>query len=295
MKGINLYNSTEKLRTGFVEEAQSQGITVNVYKARHITIHLKNDEPARFIYCGEPIELHNHVNYFQLRGKERHTPAIMLYYCNQKNIPLNDPIGTNHTLHVQKISQMMMLHLNSLPIPESFIVTSFSYEKNREYIINTLQFPVVLKFNGDRGEEVWKIDSIKDLDERLTLSDEQRQQAIADANIPTALIQEYIENTHDFRVTMYKHEVFGVIKRISNDGFYNNWSRGANFEVDTITESEAELCRKATDACGIDMAGVDFVRTENGPIFFEVNKSPQMNIKYSGLLAKRIIAEYFKK
>ncbi len=189
----------------------------------------------------------------------------------------------------------MMLHMNELPIPESIITTSFSYEKNRDYICKTFDFPVVLKFNGDRGAEVWKIDSVEELDKRLLLSKEEKQSAIKSETIPTAIIQEYIENTHDFRVTMYKHEVLGIIKRISQDGFYNNWSLGAKFEIATITDSETELCRRAADACGIDMAGADFVRTDNGPLFFEVNKSPQMSIRYSSIIAKRIIEEYFNK
>ncbi len=293
MLGINLFNSIEKLRGGFVSEATEKSVAVNLYRTRHTIIHLKNNEVTKFIHKGDRIELHNHVNHIQIRGRDQHTAALLAIYCRYHEIPFNDPINTDHTLNAQKISQMMFLHLHKLPIPESIIVTSFSYESNYDYIKNAFTFPVVLKLNGDRGAQVWKIDSQEELDNRLLLSKEEKRDLLSDGRIPTAIIQEYIENTHDFRVTMYKNEILGVIKRISEDGFYNNWSLGAKFETSEISESESELCRRANHACGIDLAGTDFVRTENGPLFFEVNKSPQMNIDYSAIIARRIIEEYF--
>ena len=42
-----------------------------------------------------------------------------------------------------------------------------------------------------------------------------------------------------------------------------------------LTEEEKEIAKKATKACGLDFGGVDFVPTDEGPLLFEVNKSPQ--------------------
>lgn len=295
MRGINLFNSTQKLRDDFVIEAETSGITTNIYRTRDIIIHLKNNQPPHFFYKEHEIFIKHHVNYFHMRGKEKQLAALLALYCTFYDIPFNDPINIHHTLHVEKISQMLILHMNNIPIPESFIVNSFSYETNRDYIINNITFPIVLKFHGDRGEKVWKIKDLAALDTRLLLSETEKKVSLEQNNIPLALIQECIPNTHDFRVTIYKEEIFGVIKRTSQDGFYNNWSRGATVHPDYITQVEADLCRKAMKACGIDMAGADFVRTENGPLFFEINKSPQMNIKFSGRLAKKLFEEYFEK
>lgn len=256
------------MRVDFVKQATDLSVPVNIYRTHHTVIHLKNNCMAKFIHKGDDVDLHNHVNHFQVRGKDQHTAALLAIYCQFHNLPLNDPINTDHTLNAQKISQMVFFHLNKIPIPESIIVTSFSYKKNYDYIKKIFTFPVVLKLNVDRGAQVWKVESQEELDDRLMLSLGQKKDVLSSGIIPTAIIQEYIPNTHDFRVTMYKDEVLGVIKRISQDGFYNNWSLGATFKPADITESETELSRRAARACGIDLAGTDFVRTENGPLFF---------------------------
>ncbi len=100
MQSINLFNSIEKLRGGFLKEAEDQGISVKLYRTRNIIIHLKNKEVAKFVHSEEFVEINNHVNFFQIRGRERHIPAIIAMYCDFYNIPFNDPINTEHTLHV---------------------------------------------------------------------------------------------------------------------------------------------------------------------------------------------------
>ena len=294
MKGINYFNSTKKQREGFITAATEHDIPVNMYRTRNMLIHLKNNQPVKFINKGEQIQLEDHVNYFQMLGREKHIPSLITLYCDFYDLPFNDPINTNNTLHSQKISQMLKLHLNNLPIPGSIITSGFSYEINRDYILENMQFPVVLKFHGDAGEQVWKIDTPEELDKRLLLSEKQKEVAIENSDIPTALIQEYIPNTHDFRITMYNGETLGVIRRMSKDGFYNNYSRGADYAVDTVTEEETELCRRAAEVCGVDVAGVDMVRTEQGPLFFEVNKAPDINAKYPAVIVKKLAEKYFK-
>lgn len=295
MKKIIFYNTIKKNREGFVKECEAQKVPYETMRTRHVIIDLANGREPIFVHKNKPFRADDAYNYFQLRGKEGQTPSLMTYYFMLKNIPFNDPINIHHTAHVNKISQMLMMNVKNIPIPGSIILNRYAYKKNRNYIINNIKFPCVLKINEDRGQGVWKINSIKELDERMEEKMTAPEYHEKHGTIEMFIIQEYIPNTHDFRVTMHEGEVLGVIKRSSTDGFYNNWSRGATFEYVDVTEEEKKLSQKACEACGIDMAGVDFVRKEDGTIaFFEINKAPQFNKDYSELVARRIIGKYLK-
>lgn len=291
-KKINLFNSVKRFRDGFELGCENNDIELNKIRTRYITIHLKNNKPANFVYKNNFLDVDNAYNFIQMRGKEAHIPALLALYCEYKGVGYNDVVNIHHSGNIYKISQMMMLWLNGLPIPETMIMTGFSYEANRDYILENISFPIVLKKNGDRGEEVWKVDNKEDLDERLILSNEDKKNALKNKSIETIILQKYIPNTHDFRVTMFEGEVLGVIKRMSKDGFYNNWSKGASWEVSEIFPEERELCKSACLACGIDLAGVDFVRTEEGILFFEVNKTPQINMKFPEVIVERLNDKY---
>ena len=293
-KKINLYNSEKRFRKGFFEFCEKENVEVHNIRLRYSIIHLKNKARAKFIHQNEEFSVDDAFNYIRLRGIESHLPALLTMYCNKKRLKINDKINEHHTRSVNKITQMLMLWMKKLPIPESIIVTKYSYNKNKEYILDNVSFPCVLKGYGDRGTSVWKIDDAKELNKRMKLTRSMKRKMVKAGKIETFIIQEYIPNTHDFRVTMFEHEVLGVIKRISKDGFYNNFSLGADYEVSSITPDEEKLCVKACDACGIDLGGVDFVRTKDGIVFFEVNKSPQINIKYPAEIAKRIAKKYLK-
>jgi len=292
---INLYNSDKKFRKGFFEFCKKAGVEVHNIRLRYSIIHLKTGEEARFVESEKEFTVDDAYNFIRLRGIEAHTPSLLAIYCKKKGLKFNDQINTQHTKSVNKISQMLMMWINGLSIPETIIVTKYSYEKNKKYIENNVNFPCVLKGYGDRGKSVWKIDSLKELNKRMKVTRSMKKKMVRRNKIEAFIIQEYIPNKFDFRVTMFEHEVLGVIKRISKDGFYNNFSMGADYEVSQITPAEKKLCEKACDVCRIDLGGVDFVRTKKGIVFFEVNKSPQINKKYPAIIAQRIAEKHLKK
>jgi ribosomal protein S6--L-glutamate ligase len=92
------------------------------------------------------------------------------------------------------------------------------------------------------------------------------------------LIQEYIPNDHDIRVFVFDGKIIAAIKRSSSDGFYNNVSQGGKPEKIPISAEEESICIGAAEKAELRVAGVDLVRTERGPLVFEVNKAPQMDI-----------------
>lgn len=65
------------------------------------------------------------------------------------------------------------------------------------------------------------------------------------------------------------------MKRQARGGeFRSNLHRGATAEVAALSEKEEELVCKSVKMLGLDVAGVDFLRSKRGPLVMEVNASP---------------------
>ncbi|MGM0482151.1 MAG: ATP-grasp domain-containing protein [Pseudomonadota bacterium] len=79
----------------------------------------------------------------------------------------------------------------------------------------------------------------------------------------------------DVRAFVVGGEVVAAMGRKSQDGdFRANVSLGAISVEEQLSEKEKQMVLKATDAIGINVAGVDFIRSHDGPLLLEINVSP---------------------
>lgn len=91
------------------------------------------------------------------------------------------------------------------------------------------------------------------------------------------LLQEYIVESSgaDVRVLVVGGEIIAAMKRQAKEGeFRSNLHRGASSEPIRLEEEEEELVKKAVKLLGLDVAGVDLLRSKRGPLIIEVNASP---------------------
>jgi ribosomal protein S6--L-glutamate ligase len=91
------------------------------------------------------------------------------------------------------------------------------------------------------------------------------------------LVQEYIAEAkgRDVRCLVVGDEVVAAIERQAKEGdFRSNLHRGGVATVATITPRERELALAAVKTLGLDVAGVDILRANRGPLVMEVNASP---------------------
>ncbi|MBU4684230.1 30S ribosomal protein S6--L-glutamate ligase [Cedecea davisae] len=91
------------------------------------------------------------------------------------------------------------------------------------------------------------------------------------------LVQEYIKEAkgRDIRCLVVGDRVVAAIERQAKPGdFRSNLHRGGSARQVTITEREREIALKAASTLGLDIAGVDILRAERGPLVMEVNASP---------------------
>ena len=91
------------------------------------------------------------------------------------------------------------------------------------------------------------------------------------------LVQEFIEEAKgsDLRCFVVGGKVVAAMKRKAAPGeFRSNLHRGGSASVVKLTRAERTSAERAARIIGLNVAGVDLVRTKDGPAVLEVNSSP---------------------
>lgn len=91
------------------------------------------------------------------------------------------------------------------------------------------------------------------------------------------LVQEFIKEAggSDIRCFVLNDKVIASMKRQGPEGeFRSNLHGGGSAEVVKITPEERVIAVKAAKAMGLNVAGVDILRSGRGPLIMEVNSSP---------------------
>jgi len=265
MQKIILLNAGSATRTAF-----QAGITQSSfehYKSKEIILHIKGDLSLSFISSNTPINFENSYVFTRLRANDTHFCGILYEHLHALGIATSDPITLSFKMSEEKIAQMGRLARAGIRIPQTIIAREESYEANKTYILEHIQFPLVYKTDGSRGKNVFKIHSQEELEDKIA----------SKKPYELFLIQQLIPNTFDTRTLVAYGKVLGSIKRTAASGvFHNNVALGATVEKYELTDEEKEIALRATKACLLDFGGVDIIHTEQGPIVLEVNKSPQI-------------------
>lgn len=111
------------------------------------------------------------------------------------------------------------------------------------------------------------------------------------------LVQEFIKESNgcDIRAFVIGERVVASMMRKAKEGeFRSNLHRGGSAIPVEISEEEAQLAVNAAKALGLNVAGVDLLRSWRGPLVLEVNSSPGLQgIETStGLDIASMIIEY---
>ena len=91
------------------------------------------------------------------------------------------------------------------------------------------------------------------------------------------LVQEYIEEAggSDIRCLVVGGRVIASMQRTATKGEYrSNLHRGGKAESIKLRPEERSLAVRAAAVMGLDFAGVDIIRSDEGPKVLEVNSSP---------------------
>ena len=91
------------------------------------------------------------------------------------------------------------------------------------------------------------------------------------------MVQEYIKEAGgaDIRCFVIGNRVVAAMKRQGAEGeFRSNLHRGGKASEVRISRTERSTAVKAARTMGLNVAGVDLLRSERGPVIMEVNSSP---------------------
>ena len=142
--------------------------------------------------------------------------------------------------------------------------------KDTHDVIDTVQgAPLIIKLlEGTQGRGVVLAETRKAAE---SVIDAFRQ---LDANI---LVQEFIKEAGgtDVRAFVVGDRVVAAMKRTGAPGeFRSNLHRGGSAEATKLTTAERRTAVKAAKTLNLNIAGVDMLRSDRGPLIMEVNSSP---------------------
>jgi ribosomal protein S6--L-glutamate ligase len=91
------------------------------------------------------------------------------------------------------------------------------------------------------------------------------------------LVQEYVAEAHgqDIRCIVIGDRVVASMKRQGREGdFRSNLHRGGSAKAIRVTPQERATAIAAAKVMGLNVCGVDMLRSNHGPVVMEVNSSP---------------------
>ncbi|MBV7387194.1 RimK family alpha-L-glutamate ligase [Pasteurellaceae bacterium TAE3-ERU1] len=165
-----------------------------------------------------------------------------------------------------KWHSLLMLQQHNIPVPNSLLA---GLEFEGKLALDFIQSPTILKtLSGAQGIGV--------------MLAEKKQSAVSiletlnGANIPT-LLQDFISEAQsaDLRCFVIDNRIVASMQRSGQEGeFRANAHRGGQACEVALTAQEREIALRAASVLGLDVAGVDLIRSANGPLVLEVNASP---------------------
>ncbi len=184
---------------------------------------------------------------------------MMNVYCLNKSSAI--------TSSRDKLNTLQLLSHENLPMP----ITSFSHSvyETKQLMQMVGGAPLVIKLlEGTKGIGVVLAESNKAAESVINAFKSLK------ADI---LVQEFIKESkgRDIRCFVVGDQVVAAMERQAEDGeFRANIHLGGKAVTVEITDEERDIAIKAVKTIGLDIAGVDMVRSNFGPKLLEVNSSP---------------------
>lgn len=259
-----LSTDQEKDDSRLLEAALSRGHNARILKMRDISLALTTHRPG--IYAGDE-EITDAFDVIIPRLNVSHSDyginVLQQFICTQTYVS-----ETPDALRLgrDKLKCLQYLLAQGLPFPTTCI--SCQPEGFNQLIKHT-GMPVVVKLiDSTEGIGVFLINSSKELD-NLT-----RTLQRFGANYVTQSFIHEASGT-DIRAFVVGGKVIAAMERQSRDNdFRANVSLGAVAHPCQLTLQEEDIVLAATDAIGINVAGVDLIRSKSGPLLLEINVSP---------------------
>jgi len=257
-RGPELY-STRRLAT----EAERAGWTVEIVDPLALTI-IVDEDGGRIFHRGWPVECEAvlpRIGY----SITRRGVAIVRQFEQSGVIVLNSSQGIIRSR--DKLVACQMMAEKRVPVPITAHVGA--WEDTDRAVRRVGGTPCVVKSTeGTHGSGVFLVKSFPQARQLV-------YQMLERGMRP--LVQEYIEESHgsDVRALVVGGEVVASMRRKAHGSeFRSNFHLGGTVSSVELTEEQEEIAVRATQTLDLELAGVDMLDSERGPLVLEVNSSP---------------------
>lgn len=281
-RNANLY-SHKRLK----EAAEERGHTLDIINTLRCYMNIASRRPEIY-YNGEKLVGYDAVIPRIGASVTFYGLAVLRQFEMQGVYPLNESVGIGRSR--DKLRSMQLLARDGIGLP----VTTFAHDPKQTDAVLELAggAPVVIKLlEGTQGLGVVLADT-----KRSATSVVEAFRA-SGVNI---LMQEFIKEAGgtDIRAIVVGGKVIAAMKRTGAEGdFRSNLHRGGSAKVIKLSPEERSTAVRSAKAMGLNVCGVDMLRSNHGPVVMEVNSSPGLEgvEKATGLDIAGKIIEHIEK
>ena len=269
------------------EAAEARGHTLDMIKTLHCYMNIASRRPEIY-YDGEKLPKYDAVIPRIGASVTFYGMAVLRQFEMQGVYPLNESVAIGRSR--DKLRSMQLLARDGIGLP----VTAFAHDpKQTEEVLKVVGgAPVVIKLlEGTQGIGV-------------VLADTQRSaksvvEAFRGAHV-NILVQEFIKEAggEDIRAFVVGGKVVAAMRRTGAEGeFRSNLHRGGSAKPIKITAEERSTAVRAAKAMGLNVCGVDMLRSNHGPVVMEVNSSPGLEgvEKATGIDVAGLIIDFIER
>ncbi|MZR30660.1 30S ribosomal protein S6--L-glutamate ligase [Sneathiella litorea] len=265
-----------------IEAAEARGHQIDVINHLRCYLNIASGDP-QIHYKGESLKGYDAVIPRIGASVTFFGTAVLRQFEMMGVYPVNESVGISRSR--DKLRSMQLLSREGIGLP----VTVFAHRTSDATEILNLAggAPVIIKLlEGTQGIGVVLGETTKSAESII--------QAFGgtDTNI---LVQQFVKeaNGEDLRcIVVGEKVVAAMIRRGAEGDFRSNLHRGGSAEAVKITSEERTTALKSANAMGLNVCGVDMLRSNTGPVVMEVNSSPGLEgiEKATGIdVATRII------
>ena len=247
-----------------VEAARARGHDIDVINTLHVHMNITSNKPL-LRHGGRTLPTYDAVIPRIGASVTGYGLAVLRQFEMQGVFPLNESVAIGRSR--DKLRALQLLARAGVGLP----TTAFAHgpRKAEEVVAEVGGAPVIIKLlEGTQGMGVILAETQASATSII--------EAFSAANV-NILIQEYIRDAAgtDVRALVVGGEVVAAMKRTSKKGdFRANLHRGGKAEPVELTDEERVTAVKSVDAMGLNVAGVDMLRSSRGTLVLEVNPTP---------------------
>ena len=245
------------------EEAQAAGWDVQIIDPVKLDVEV-GDNGVEISYKGWPVDCDAVIPRIGHSITRIGVPVVRAFQ-RMGVIVLNEGNGIESSRDKLRASQMM--NEGGIPIPITASVAT--WQGTRRAVARVGGAPCVIKTHeGTHGSGVF-----------LAHTEQQARQLVYQMleRGLRPLVQEYIRESHgqDIRAFVVGGKVVASMRRKAKGSeFRSNFHLGGEVERLEISERYAEIACNAANILGLEIAGVDMLESDRGPLVLEVNSSP---------------------